>query len=37
LLLAFLQQMPRRAICTSLSGAIYAESFIDWASEMLCA
>jgi adenosine deaminase len=34
LLLAFLQQMPKGGdLHVHLSGAIYAESFIDWASE----
>jgi adenosine deaminase len=34
LLLAFLQQMPKGGdLHLHLSGAIYAESFIDWASE----
>jgi adenosine deaminase len=34
LLLAFLQQMPKGGdLHVHLSGAIYAESFVDWASE----
>jgi adenosine deaminase len=39
LLLAFLQQMPKGGdLHVHLGGAIYAESFIDWASEnALCA